>query len=150
MLAGPGSWVFWGFQIGMGAVIPLAILFHPRFSKTVRGVTLAAASVVIGVFFERFYLVITGAAYPLHYYPGKIEGVWGVTGSFPVTLAETLLAVGIISLLGLVFVLGLKHLELLPVSESVEVPAGEGSEEPVPAEAPAPDDEGQSEVVNTT
>ncbi len=138
MLAGSGSWVFWGLQIGMGAIIPLAILFHPRLSKTISGVALAAASVVIGVFFERFYLVITGAAYPLHYYPGKIEGVWGVTGSFPITPAETILSVGIIALLGLLFVLGLKYLELLPAIESSEASSSAGEsaspEEPAPSE----------------
>lgn len=138
MLAGPSSWIFWSFQIGMGAVIPLAILFHPRLNKTIRGVALAAASVVIGVFFERFYLVIVGAAYPLQYYPGKIEGVWGVTGSFRITPVETMLSVGIVALLGLVFVLGLKYLELLPVQGSSEAsaPAEESvtSEEPTPAE----------------
>lgn len=123
MLAGPSSWVFWAFQIGMGVVIPLAILFHPRLKKTIRGVALAAASVVIGVFFERFYLIIPGAAYPLHYYPGKIEGVWGVTGSFPITPVETMLSVGIVALLGLLFVFGLKYLELLPAGESDEVSA---------------------------
>ncbi len=123
MLAGPSSWVFWAFQIGMGVVIPLAILFHPRLKKTIRGVALAAASVVIGVFFERFYLIIPGAAYPLHYYPGKTEGVWGVTGSFPITPVETMLSVGIVALLGLLFVFGLKYLELLPAGESDEVSA---------------------------
>jgi len=145
MLAGSGSWVFWGLQIGMGAIIPLVILFHPRWKKTIRGMALATASVVIGVFFERFYLVITGAAYPSHYYPGKIEGVWGVTGSFPITPAETILSVGIVALLGLIFVLGLKYLDLLPVSESIEASdseGGDGSEEPVPVEVSAPTGEG--------
>ena len=136
MLAGPSSWVFWGFQIGMGAVIPLIILFHPRLNKTIRGVSLAATSVVIGVFFERFYLVISGAAYPLHYYPGKIEGVWGFTGSFPVTPVETVLSIGIVALLAILFVLGLKYLELLPVgesgeaTESAEASASTGEESP--------------------
>jgi Ni/Fe-hydrogenase subunit HybB-like protein len=135
MLAGPSSWIFWGLQIGMGAVIPLAILFNPRFNKTIRGVALAASSVVIGVFFERYFLVITGAAYPLHYYPGEIEGVWGVTGSFPITPVETILSVGIIALLGLIFVLGLKYLELLPpVERSEESPP---AEESPPVEAAA-------------
>ncbi len=143
MLTGPGSWVFWGLQIGMGAVIPLAILFHPRLSKTIRGMAVAAASVVIGVFFERFYLVITGAAYPLHLYPGKIEGVWGVTGSVPVTPAETILSLGIVSLLGLVFVVGLKYLELLPVVESGEAATtDEGDGEITASEASAPEVEG--------
>ena len=118
----------------MGIIIPLIILFHPRLNKTIRGVSLAAASVVIGVFFERYYLVIPGAAYPMPFYPGKIEGVWGAIGSFPITPVETLLAVGIIASLVLLFVLGLKYLELLPVLGSSEVlvpseasdPAGEG------------------------
>ncbi len=126
MLAGRSSWVFWGFQIGMGVVIPLVILFHPRLNKTIRGVALAVASVVIGVFFERFYLVITGAAYPLHYYPGKIEGVWGVTGSFPITPVETVLSVGIVALGALLYVLGLKYLELVPAIDISE--GSEGSE----------------------
>ncbi|MBI4188531.1 MAG: polysulfide reductase NrfD [Chloroflexi bacterium] len=126
MLAGASAWVFWGLQIGMGGVIPLVILFNPRWNKSVRNISLAAASVVVGVFFERFYLVIPGAAYPLDLYPGKIEGVWGATGAFPVRPVETMLAVGILSLLVLVFVLGLKFMELLPVAEST------------PATAPAP------------
>ncbi|MFC2004501.1 NrfD/PsrC family molybdoenzyme membrane anchor subunit [Chloroflexota bacterium] len=123
MLAGRFSWIFWCFQIGMGAIIPLAILFHPRLNKTIRGTSLAATSVVIGVFFERYYLVIPGAAYPMHVYPGKIEGVWGALGSFPITPVETILSVGVVALLALLFVLGLKYLELLPAIESTEVPA---------------------------
>ena len=120
MLAGRFSWIFWAFQIGMGVVIPLVILFNPRLNKTIRGVTFAAASVVIGVFFERYYLVIPGAAYPQHYYPGKIEGAWGATGSFPITPAETVLSVGILALLGLLFILGLKYLELLPLKKRLK------------------------------
>ena len=145
MLAGPYSWIFWGLQLGMGAVIPLAVLFHPRLGKTVRGVALAAFSVVIGVFFERFYLVISGAAYPLHLYPGEIQGVWGVTGSFPITPAEIMLSVGILALLVLVFASGLKYLELLPAAEVSIAPAPAGeptpAEEAVSPEAPAATEE---------
>jgi molybdopterin-containing oxidoreductase family membrane subunit len=133
MLAGHFSWIFWCFQIGMGVVIPLAVLFHPRLNKTIGWVALAAASVVIGVFFERYYLVIPGAAYPLHYYPGKIEGVWGALGSFSFAPVEIVLSVGILALLGLIFILGLKHLELLParepVKEEVEKPVKEAMKE---------------------
>ena len=121
MLAGYYSWIFWGLQIGMGAVIPLAILFNPQLNKTIRWVALAAASVVIGVFFERYYLVIPGAAYPQHYYsPGKIEGVWGALGSFSFAPIEIVLSVGIVAFLGLIFVLGLKYLELLPAKDQVK------------------------------
>lgn len=116
-LVGPFSWIFWVFQIGMGVIIPLAILFHPGLNKTVRGVTLASISVVIGIFFERYYLVIPGAAYPQHYFPGKIEGIYGAVGQFQLTLTELGLSVGIFSLLGLLYLLGLRYLELLPARE---------------------------------
>ena len=132
MLAGHFSWIFWGCQIGMGVVIPLAILFNPRLNKTIRWVALAATSVVIGVFFERYYLVIPGAAYPQHYYPGKIEGAWGSLGFFPLTPAEMVLSVGIVALLGFLFALGLKYLELLPPKEAKEAvePASKASASP--------------------
>ncbi len=121
MLTGHFSWIFWGLQIGLGAVIPLAILFNPRLNTAVRWVALAAASVVVGVFFERYYLVIPGAAYPQHYYsPGRIEGVWGALGSFYIEPAEVVLSLGIFALLGLIFILGLKYLELLPAEKQAE------------------------------
>jgi len=120
MLAGPYSWIFWCLQIGLVVVIPLAILFHKRLNKTTGWISLAAVLVAIGVFFERYYLVIPGAAYPQHYYPGHIEGVWGAVQSFPLTPVEMVLSVGIIALLALLLVLGLKYLELLPPREAEE------------------------------
>jgi Ni/Fe-hydrogenase subunit HybB-like protein len=121
LLAGHYSWIFWALQIGMGAVIPLAILLNKRLNKTVRWVVLAAASVVVGVFFERYYLVIPAAAFPQPYYsPGTIEGVWGATGSFTITPTEMVLSAGIFALLGILFILGLKYLELLPAKEPAE------------------------------
>ncbi len=130
MLAGPYSWIFWCLQIGLVVVIPLLILFHPRLNRTIRWVALAALSVVIGVFFERYFLVIPAAAYPQHYYPGHIEGVWGAVQSFPLTPVEMVLSVGIIALLVLLFMLGLRFMELMPPREEGEKPP----EEPAPAE----------------
>ena len=139
MLAGPSSWIFWCLQIGMAVVIPLAILFNPRLNKTIRWIFVASLSVVIGIFFERYYLVIPGAAYPQHYYPGHIEGVWGAISSFPLTPVEMVLSVGIIALLVLLFVLGLKYLELLPAKAKIEEPTQEIAEaDEENSEAPAP------------
>ncbi len=120
MLAGPYSWMFWTLQIGMGAVVPLVILYHPRAKQSTRWVVVASVLVVVGVFIKRFYLVIPGLAYPLHLYPGKMEGVWGALGSFPLEPAEIILSVGIAALLALVYALGFKYLELLPAKESAE------------------------------
>ncbi len=116
MLAGRYSWLFWGFQVGLGAVLPLAVLAQPRWRRSAAAVSLAAAAVVIGVYVERYYLVIPGAAFPMPLYPGEIQGVWGAAGVFAIRPVETLLTVGILALVALVFILGLKYLELLPES----------------------------------
>lgn len=126
LLTGPFSWVFWGLQVGCAYVLPIILLVHPRYGKNIKGVILAAFLVVMGIFGERFVLVIPGTAHPLPFYPGKIEGIWGAEGSFPFTLIESFMSLGIFTLMGLFFFLGLKNLELLPVDES-------GQQTPEPA-----------------
>jgi len=118
LLTGPYSWVFWGLQVGCAYILPIILLGHPRYRKTIKGVMAAAFLVVIGIFGERFALVIPGTAYPLPFYPGKIEGIWGAAGSFTLTPVELLMSIGIFALMGLFFILGLKNLELLPADET--------------------------------
>lgn len=120
LLTGRYSPLFWVGQIALAYVIPLIILFHPKARKTVTWVMVATASVVIGIFFERFALVIPGLAFPLEYYPGHIEGIWGEVGSFPLMPTEIILSIGIFALLGVVYFLGLKFLDLMPVSTEPE------------------------------
>ncbi len=127
LFTGPYWWLFWVFQIGMGIIIPLIILFHPKAGKTTKGVIIASISVVLGVLGERAAIVIPGTAQVQQLYPGNIEGVWGAAGVFPITFWETALALGIVALVMLLFVLGLKFLPLLPASESSEASAAESS-----------------------
>jgi len=117
LLTGPYSWIFWILQVGFAYLLPLIILLHPKYSKSLKWVLGAAFLVVIGIFGERFSLVVPGTAYPLPLYPGKIEGIWGMAGSFPITPVETFMSLGIFTLMGLLFLVGLKNLELLPVTE---------------------------------
>jgi len=126
LFTGPYAWVFWLLQVGCAYVLPLIILFHPRYSKALQGVIVASLLVVVGIFGERFSLIIPGTAYPLPFYPGKIEGIWGMAGSFPITPVETFMSLGIFTLMGLLFFIGLKNLELLPVE-------GSGQSAPEPA-----------------
>jgi Ni/Fe-hydrogenase subunit HybB-like protein len=120
LFTGPYWWLFWVFQIGMGIALPLGILFHPKAGKSIKGIVVACASVVLGVLGERAALVIPGTAEVQPLFPGQIQGVWGATGAFPITLWETLLTIGIISLVALLFVLGLKYFDLLPSAEGNE------------------------------
>ena len=126
LLTGDYWYLFWIFQIGLGIVFPLILLLHPKTGKTVKGIVVACASVVIGVFGERAALVIPGTAFPQPFFPGKIEGTWGAPGIFHIVPWETLLCFGIISYVGLLFVLGLKYLEILPARDKEDVPATEG------------------------
>jgi Ni/Fe-hydrogenase subunit HybB-like protein len=96
----------------------MIILFHPQYGKNLKGVMVASFLVVIGIFGERFSLVIPGTAYPLPFYPGKIEGIWGMAGAFPLTAVESFMSLGMFTLMGLLFLIGLKNLELLPVAQA--------------------------------
>jgi len=120
MLAGPFIWIFWFLQIGLVVVLPLVILFNPRWRANIIAVAIASISVVIGIFFERYFLVIPGAAYPMAFYPGTIEGVYGAVGHFPIQIAEVGLSIGIFAMLALMFLLGLRYLEALPQLELKE------------------------------
>lgn len=114
LFTGDYWWIFWIFQIGMGIGFPLFLLIYPKTKKTIKGVVLAALSVVIGVFGERAALVIPGTAHPQPFFPGRIEGPWGEPGIFPITFWESLLSLSIIAVVVLLFVLGLRYLEILP------------------------------------
>jgi Ni/Fe-hydrogenase subunit HybB-like protein len=120
LFTGPYWWLFWIFQIGMGIIFPLIVLFNPKTNKNVRWVLLACASVVIGVFGERAAIVIPGTAEVQQLYPGLIQGQWGATGIFHITVWETLLTIGIIALVAFLFVLGLKYLDILPQTQNTE------------------------------
>ncbi len=116
LFTGRYAWIFWAGQVGLAYIVPLIILLHPKARKTIKWIMIAAASVVIGIFFERLALVIPGLAYPLHYYPGHIEGVWGEVGSFPILPTEVILSIGMFAFLGVLYFLGLKFMDVLPPS----------------------------------
>jgi molybdopterin-containing oxidoreductase family membrane subunit len=141
-LTGHYAWVFWVLQIGLVIVLPLAILFNKKL-RTIKWIFIASLSVVVGVFFERFFLVIPQAGFPQQYYPGHIEGVYGAIGQFTFTPVETLVSLGIVSMVGLLFLLGLKFLKVLPEKTAEELAAAAAkiappkTEEAVKADASA-------------
>jgi len=114
LFTGPYSPLFWVGQIGLAYVIPLIILVNPKTRNKLKWVMVASFSVVIGIFFERLVLVLPGLAYPQHYYPGHIEGVWGEVGSFSIMPVEIIMSIGIFAFIGAIYFLGLKLLPLLP------------------------------------
>lgn len=114
LFTGDYWWIFWVFQIGMGIGFPLFLLTCPKTKKSIRWIIMASLSVVLGVFGERAALVIPGTAHPQPFFPGKIEGPWGEPGIFPITFWESLLSLSIVAFVALLFVFGLRYLEILP------------------------------------
>jgi Ni/Fe-hydrogenase subunit HybB-like protein len=131
LISGPWAWIFW-LQVVLGYFIPLGILVNPWLRKKVGWVIAACLICVVGILFERAAIVLPGLSQPLQYYPGEIAGIWGARGGFPIMIAETLQTVGIVALVGLLYVLGLKYLELLPTSNG-EHAQGEPAESAAPA-----------------
>ena len=61
--------LFWGGYVLVGTVLPLLLLFHPRW-RGARGTLAAAALVVLGAFAWLFVFIIGGQAFPLEIFPG--------------------------------------------------------------------------------
>ena len=135
-LTGHYAWVFWILQIGLVVVLPLAILFNKKL-RTIKWIFIASLSVVVGVFFERFFLVIPQAGFPQQYYPGHIEGVYGAIGQFTFTPVEMGISLGIFTMVGLLFLLGLKFLKALPEKTAEELAAAAAKSAPPKIEEPA-------------
>jgi Ni/Fe-hydrogenase subunit HybB-like protein len=138
-LTGKYCWIFWFLQIGLVVILPLTILFNKKL-RSIRWIFIASLSVVVGIFFERFFLVIPQAAFPLQYYPGQIEGVYGAIGSFTITPVEMGMSLGIVTMVGLLFLLGLKFMKALPEKTSEELAAAAAKIAPHTTEVPVKSD----------
>jgi Ni/Fe-hydrogenase subunit HybB-like protein len=117
LFGGMHSVLFWvGLVLG-GTVLPASILLHRRGGASLGWVAFAASLVVAGVLCERYLIVIPGLSYPPDLLPG-----WIITESpieegivaYSVGWHDVLQALGVGSLLGLLFVGGLRMFKLMP------------------------------------
>lgn len=122
LFGGFHSVLFWGGLIGVGSIIPAAILFHRRTGRSVPWVIVSSVLVVFGVLCERYVTVIPGLTHPPDLFPGMEitrsvieEGV----ATYSVSFYEVLQALGVLGVIGLLFVLGLKLLRLLPTEARI-------------------------------
>ena len=111
------SLLFWGGLVITGCFIPMFLLFRKKTGSSIRWVVFAAVLVVFGVLCERYVIVLPGLMHPPELFPGML-----VTGSgipegnvgYSVSFAEILQALGVLGVIGLLFVAGLKIFKLLP------------------------------------
>ncbi len=112
LFSGPYSFVFWVIQILFGTLVPIGILFA---RKTVLTVQVASLLAVIGVFAERFSLVIPGQSVPPVQVAGRAAmGFYGEPAIYSISGAEVAIILGVIGALGILYMVGLKVIKLLP------------------------------------
>jgi molybdopterin-containing oxidoreductase family membrane subunit len=108
--------LFWGGQVLVGGVLPLALLFG---AASRRALAAAAACVILGGLAQLYVLLIGGQAYPQMLFPDKeVASSFfdGVVAAYAPSLPEVALGVGGVALALALTVVALKVLPFLPKS----------------------------------
>ncbi len=114
--------IFWYGQILLGSILPLVLVYYPKFSQHRSMIGLASVLVIFGGMAQLYVLIIGGQAFPLKMFPGKeiISGYLTEIYYVP-SLAEIFLGLGAMALVVLMVVLAMKILPFIPESLSDEV-----------------------------
>ncbi len=111
--------LFWIVQIGLGNLLPLALVFAPRLQGSPRALAAACALVVAGGFAQLYVVIIGGQAYPLDIFPGYlVESSFhdGVVNAYQPSAWEWLLGIGGLTAAILAALLIVRVLPILPES----------------------------------
>ena len=111
--------LFWGVQIGLGALLPLALIYCPRPAKSRMALAVAAVLVIVGGLAQMYVIVIGGQAYPLTLFPGyEVASPFydGGVSAYSPSVWEALLGLGGTAFAFLIVVLGVRTLNFLPNS----------------------------------
>ncbi len=141
------SVVFWYGLILMGIIIPEVLLFNPRTNKSLKWINVAAILHVIGVFCERYIIVVPGQTHPqdiLPNYEVSSAALDGAKVTYSISFLEIAQALGIAAIVAIIVIMVLKFFPILPtkalmeeeqveVSTSEEEISSEGSEAGEPA-----------------
>jgi len=115
--------LFWLGFVGLGSLLPMGLLFHPRLSSP-RGVLAAAAGVVLGAFAFLYVFIIGGQVFPLEIFPGhQVRSSFGdgAIGRYVPSWPELLLGLGGIGAAFVLTIVGVRVLDFLPRDD---VPSG--------------------------
>jgi molybdopterin-containing oxidoreductase family membrane subunit len=111
--------LFWIVQIGLGSLLPLALLYHPSTGKSRGWIALASALVILGGLAQMYVIIIGGQAYPMELFPGKeVSSSFfdGVVASYTPSLPEFVLGLGGVAIALAATFVGVRVLRFLPVS----------------------------------
>jgi len=111
--------LFWIVQIGIGSLVPLALLYNPASGKSRGWIGIASLLVIIGGLAQMYVLIIGGQAYPMDMFPGKeVSSSFfdGVVGGYTPSLPEIVLGLGGVAIALAATVVGVRVLRFLPAS----------------------------------
>jgi molybdopterin-containing oxidoreductase family membrane subunit len=121
MNGGIYTFLFWVAQIGLGCLIPLALLFIKPMSQCRNCLTIASMLVILGGLAQLYVIIIGGQAYPLVLFPGmEVSSSFydGVVAEYAPSIWEILLGIGGTCIALLIVTVGVAILDLLPESLS--------------------------------
>jgi molybdopterin-containing oxidoreductase family membrane subunit len=116
--------LFWIVQIGIGSLLPLALLYLPATGKSRSWISVASLLVIIGGLAQMYVIIIGGQAYPMELFPGKeVTSTFfdGVVASYSPSLPEVILGIGGFGLAIAATLVGVRVLRFLPTSLADEV-----------------------------
>ncbi|MCK5166871.1 MAG: polysulfide reductase NrfD, partial [Rhodospirillaceae bacterium] len=113
--------LFWLGQVVLGALVPMALLFHPATNRSCQGINAAAMLVILGGFAQVYIIIIGGQAYPLEMFPGfEVSSTFfdGSVHGYAPSLPEIVLGLGGVATALLIVMLAVRYLPILPASLS--------------------------------
>ncbi len=111
--------LFWGGYVLLGALLPMALLFHPR-GVGPNAMLLASAMVVAGAFALLFVFIVGGQSFPLEIFPGhEVTSSFadGAVELYTPRWPEWLLGIGGLGAAFVLTLIGVRALDVLPNDE---------------------------------
>lgn len=108
LVVGPLALQFWGLRVGVGLVVPAALLLLPS-ARTNAGLFAAGASALTGVFVDRFLLVSGGQISPVTAAAGTVSSPYA---QYTPSLVEIAIVVAGVAFVALAYTLAERYLDL--------------------------------------
>jgi molybdopterin-containing oxidoreductase family membrane subunit len=109
--------LFWGGQIVLGSLVPMAMLAHPRQGAERGTVVAASVLVILGGLAQMYVTIIGGQAFPLELFPGmEVSSSFfdGRVHPYTPSPPEIALGLGGVAIAGIVVALAVKLVRFLP------------------------------------
>ncbi|RMF41461.1 MAG: molybdopterin oxidoreductase [Alphaproteobacteria bacterium] len=112
------TWLFWGGQVILGGLLPMAMIFGSK-NLGIGDAVLASLFVIAGGFAQLYVIIIGGQAYPLEIFPGFVTSSSfqdGVVAAYTPSWSEIALGLGGVGIAAALTLLGVKVLRILPTN----------------------------------